>query len=38
MSGNVTHMVHMDNVPLQSREIALNTASIAAGFGISTSE
>ncbi|WP_455886190.1 GlcG/HbpS family heme-binding protein [Pseudomonas rustica] len=36
--GNMIHMAHMDGAPLQSREIALNKARTAAGFGSSTSQ
>lgn len=34
--GNLISMAHMDGAPLQSREIALNKALTAVGFGLST--
>ncbi|WP_437882222.1 GlcG/HbpS family heme-binding protein [Pseudomonas sp. LRF_L74] len=36
-SGQLIHMAHMDGAPLQSRDIALNKALTAVGFGVSTS-
>lgn len=36
-SGNLIHLAHMDGATLQSRDIALNKALTAVGFGISTS-
>ncbi|MCE0777560.1 heme-binding protein [Pseudomonas sp. NMI542_15] len=38
IGGRMIHMAHMDNAPLQSREIALNKARTAVGFGVSTSQ
>ncbi|WP_236531136.1 GlcG/HbpS family heme-binding protein [Pseudomonas syringae] len=38
VGGNLIHMAHMDGAPLQSRDIALNKALTAVGFGISTSQ
>lgn len=36
-AGQLVHMAHMDGAPLQSRDIALNKARTAVGFGIATS-
>lgn len=35
--GQLIHMAHMDGAPVHSRDIALNKAITAAGFGVSTS-
>lgn len=35
-AGHLVHMAHMDGAPLQSRDIALNKARTAVGFGLST--
>jgi uncharacterized protein GlcG (DUF336 family) len=35
-SGHWVHMAHMDNAPLHCRDIALNKARTAAGFGLPT--
>ncbi|WP_375740322.1 heme-binding protein [Pseudomonas boanensis] len=37
-AGQLIHMAHMDGAPLQCRDIALNKALTAVGFGIATSE